>query len=317
MKKILKNFGFKYIKTFSNSIYTFNETYDEKEFNIAYSFTNYYIMKHNDNIKKIAELIKKLFENGNNLFYAEITQTSQSKFNSNIVLAILNPTITQFFQKTDIITKQLNTQQIKLFNFVPMEFFKRIECYYHNEVCLTIEKNKFNKISELKFNYNLIYFVVNKQEIRLIYDITSQQYNNDLKIKFINLLMPQFDEFFINFLDSSIEIQNFFENYNTLLINFEKLNYNSFNEFINDIFNNLVNCINFAALLTKFEELKNFKSPIIDNFNKLINNTNFPISATSFKSFEKLKHFKLSNETKKFFVELFEFILDYIKFKNF
>ena len=290
MKSEFKKLGFKYIRT-SDKVefaYAFNENFNEKSFDIAYYFTDYYVMKHKDNIEKIAELIKKLFENGDKLFYAEIMQT-YSKFND-IILAILKPEVAKFFQKIKIVTKEkdLSTskykKQIKVFNFAPISPFLSVE-YYTFGLYLKIKRSDLN--NNLNLNYDLTYAEINEEIVRFQCNCLSQNHNNNLKINFIKLLMHKFDKFKIDFNNSKIQIYDFLSKNDSLLIDFSNFDYNSFDEFIVDIFNNLTNCKNLAI-----------------NFDHSI-----------FKDLES-GNFELLNEIKRNFANLFKFLLDYLNFKK-
>jgi len=288
---IFKNYGFKYVRQnlHIDSFYV-AEKLGEFKFSIGLGVGKAanFVMRHK-NLNQAAEVLKQLLANQPNLFYAIIRKTQNVNFPIEIDLSIFhNPLLLNYFQKTDII-EQTDKYSNTLFNFMPLSIFNEV-AFRNNSIDLTVKKQFFFNDEYAKLllieNYPLYYVAVNKNEVFLSYNLkySTSCCGDEQKLNFVKALSLNLEKFQIYFDKKLIQFDLFNE---TISFNFNQC-CDSFNSIIEDIFNSLENCKFLLHYIKTFKPLK----IIADSNNNIL------------------------NEIRKKFGELFEFLLDYDKFRK-
>ena len=287
LEEVLKN-NFKCFKQFLYiEPFQIFQIFNDCQFLINLKMANAknFIMRHN-NCQQTIEILKQLLADLPNLFYITIIKEEVQKFPIRIDLAIFdNPLLLNYFQKTDIIINKQNNNEWKIFNFVPLQIFKKME-FQDKFIYLTVKKQFFGKKQFdnlfLINNFSLYYAHIDENNVFLSYDsgyINCCCDDDEQKLNFIKAFLPYLKNFKIIFASSKIEFHLFDRPFS---LNFKNC-YDSFDDIIKDIFNSLENC---ECLLSN-----------VKKFNFLNNNDEL-------------------NNVKNAFVELFKFLLEYNKFRK-
>jgi len=187
------------------------------------------IPKIND-LTTLINNIKNFLNKENYYYFVEIESGKDIK-----IIKIHN-IFENLFNKIDTIIEKQN-DLIYCFNFEPI--YDEIKII-NNDVEITLYDDFVNLPFEL-------YRIVNhNNKITSIFNFKSNLTNKNIeKINFAKIIKPYVNSFIINFKE------NYGCFYNNLNLKITKFDYNTFDEFVQHLFNNLENCANLLKFITK------------------------------------------------------------------
>jgi len=232
--------------------------YDTFKLNYCKNFSNVYIAYFDSDINSIKQNLIKFLENTSDFFYILINNKLYSTTNKHsIILVKIKNEFKTFFKKSEPIITMLDSKTI-LYNFIAKH-----KLYFRKDSIMLLSKNP---LTDELGNFNLRAInILELQNIHYILDFKNQISNSE-KINLFNMLYPQFYNKFFNKLTI---LYNHKELWLTLpnieevfVFHFNKYNYNSIEEFFDDITENNENYSTIVALLKSIKKL----SKIIENF---------------------------------------------------